>query len=69
MTALMKKHNAPRAVDQLTAARSIMDPVDGTMYEAIAEMPKSTQPSRLTAAIVHSRPRSAGRRRGPVTTR
>ena len=68
MTAPMKKHNAPRPVHQLTAARSSIDPVEGTTYEAIAEMPKNTQPSRFTAAMVHSRSRFAGSRRGPVTT-
>lgn len=46
---------------ELALARSTVLPVDGTTYDAIAEIPKATHPSRLTAAIHHSsvRPRAA----------
>ena len=43
----MRKHAAPSDVVQLAAARSRIDPVSGTTYDAIAETMNSTQPARL----------------------
>ena len=47
-TAHARKQAAPSTVVKLAAARLITDPVEGTRYPATAEMPKKTQPSRLT---------------------
>ena len=64
----MRKQSAPSAVKALAAARSTMLPVDGTAYDAIAEMPKATQPRRLTAAIHHSSARRGRQAALPQTS-
>src|SRR3954452_3151141 len=48
-TAQAKKQAAPAAVFPFAAARSTTVPLEGTTYPATAEMPKKTQPRRLTA--------------------
>src|SRR5262249_37420708 len=53
-TAPIRKQSAPKAVNELALARSRALPVEGTTYDAIAEIPKATQPRRLTAATHHS---------------
>ncbi len=66
----MKKQSAPSAVVQFAAARSSIEPLDGTTYDAIAEIMKKMQPTRFTAAILHDRSCLAGcSSRGPVATR
>ena len=59
-TAQAKKQAAPNAVFQFAAARSRTEPVDGTTYPAMAEMPKKMQPSRLIAGCHHPRAPRAG---------
>src|SRR5829696_2785863 len=64
-----RKQRAPSEVPQLAAARSRIDPLDVTKYAATAEMPKSTQPAKFTAAAFHSLSLRAGSRRPPDATR
>ena len=46
-----RKQRPPSAVAQLAAARSRIEPFEGTMNDATAEMPKRTHPARLIAAM------------------
>ena len=55
-----RKHAAPSDVFQLAAARSSTEPLEGTTYPATAEIPKKTQPRRLTAGCHHPSPPRAG---------
>ena len=65
----MRKQSAPSAVVQLAAARSSIDPLEGTMNDAMAEIQKSTKPAKFTAAIFHSRSRRPVARRALSATR
>jgi Na+/H+ antiporter NhaA len=58
-TAPSRKQTAPSSVPALSSAAFSRSPVDGCTHPAIAEMPNSTEPSRLIAAI--RQPRSPGR--------
>ena len=58
----MKKPKAPSAVHQFAAARSRIEPLEGTTWDAIADTPNGMHPTRFTAAIVQS-----GRTASPIT--
>lgn len=65
----MKKQSAPSAVVKFAAARSRIDPLEGTTWDAIADAPKKTHPARFTAAILHSRSRRPACWRALLATR
>jgi hypothetical protein len=55
-------------VNPFEAARSRTSPADGTQNDAIAEIPKATQPTRLAAAIFHASERSLVQSGWPQTS-
>ena len=52
-----KKQTAPRNVKALVAAVFRSSPVSGTTHEVTAAIPKKTEPSMLSQAILHGAPR------------